>query len=137
MIPDGLQGAVVSPLHERVGAFLVGIAPGVELLRGHVRGVEAGAFGPGAVSGQEGLPVDAVPGTVVDAGIEFFGRVRQGAEEGLSVSEILLPIDLVHLVGGFAIQFQDFFSVVGDSRQVRGRERPGRGASKRLNSSSC
>ncbi len=122
MVPDGLEGTTV-PDDERVGAHLGGIVKGGELLRGHVRRIEAGAGGLGADPFHEGLSVDPVPGTVVDLGILPGGRVGQGAQEGGLVTVILFPVDVVHLVRREAVQVQDFLSVVGDVRKVRSGDR--------------
>ena len=119
VVPDGLETAVRIPLHEGIRAVLVRILPGLEFRRGHVRGIETGPVRPAAVARKEGLPVDPVPGAVVDRGVQSLPGIRQGAQEGLPVAEILLPIDFVHLVGGHPVQPQDLLPVVGDPRQVR------------------
>ena len=121
MVPDGTEASVFGTLHEGVGAVLVGVAPDFELLGDHIGRVEAGSCGPAAVSGEECLSVDPVPGTVVDPGIQFLGRVVQGCQEGFPVSEVLLPVYLVHLVGGLAVKFQHFLTVVGDTGKVGSR----------------
>ena len=48
--PYGLQRAVLGAAYKGVGAVLVGVFPGVELLPGHVCGIEAGAGKAVAVS---------------------------------------------------------------------------------------
>ena len=120
MVPDGLEAAVAGALDQRIGAVLVGIVPCAELFVGHVGRVEAGSGRPGAVSREESLPVDTVPGSIIDFRIEALGRIRERAQEDVRVAEILLPIDPVHLVGGHPVQPEDFFSIVGDAGQVRG-----------------
>ena len=120
VVPDGLEGTVTGALDEGVGAVLRRIGECVELRRTHVGRIEAGALRLAPVSREEGFSVDAVPGTVIDFGIAFFGRIRQGAEKGVTVAEILPPVDLVHFIGGHTVQPQDFFPIVGNPGQVRG-----------------
>ena len=98
------------------------MVPGAELLRAHVLRIEAGAFGPLAVARKEGLAVNAVPGAVVDFGIDFFCGIPKRAQEGIPVTEVLLPVDFVHLVGSLPVEAQDLLSVVGDAGQVRSRD---------------
>ena len=122
VVPDGLQGIAVAD-DERVRAVLVRIVIGGELLRGHVGRIEAGAGRFRAVTLDEGLSVDAVPGAVVDFSVQFGCGILQGGEQGFLVPEILLPIDLVHLVGCKTVQVQDFLAIVRDSREVRSGNR--------------
>ena len=118
VVPDGLQGITV-PDDQGVGAGLVRAGIGLELRRGHVGRIETGPGGLGTIPFHERLAVDAVPGAVVDLGIELGGRIGKGAQEGLLVAEILLPVDLVHFVRGETVQVQDFLAIVSDAREVR------------------
>ena len=72
VIPNCLEAAVRSALNERIGAVLAGIVPRVEFFCCKVGRVETRACGFTAVSGEERLAVYAVPGSVVDLGIQFF-----------------------------------------------------------------
>ena len=120
MVPDGLQGAVIGTRDESIRAVLGRVVERLELLRGHIGRIEAGAGGLGAKPFHERLAVDAVPGAVVDFGIQLGGGVGDGAEEGVLFPVILFPVDLVHFVGGEAVQVQDLLAIVGDAREVRG-----------------
>ena len=120
MVPDRFEAAVRSAPYERVGAVFLRILPRKEFLPAHVGRIEAGPGRAAAISRKEGLPVEAVPGTVVDLGIFPLGRICQGLQEGVPIREVLLPVDFVHLIGGHPVKPQDFFTVVGDARQVRG-----------------
>ena len=122
MIPHGFQGISV-PDHQGVGAELVRIGESIEFLRSHVGRIETGTGGLDAIPLYERLSVDAVPGAVVDLGVQLRGRIGKGGEQGLLVPEILLPVDIVHLVRGKAVQVQNLLSVVGDARKVRSGNR--------------
>ena len=121
VVPDGLEATVGRTAYDRIRIVLLRIVPSEEFRRGHVRGIETCSVGFAAKTGKERLTVDAVPRAVVDSGVKLFGRIRKRSEEGFPVTEILLPVDLVHLVCSHTVQSQDFFSVVGDARKVRGR----------------
>ena len=95
MIPDGFQCISVT-YDQGVGTLLVRGVKGGIFRFGLIGGIESGTDGFGAISLQEGFPVDAVPGAVVDVGVLPFRFRGERGKELLFGTEILLPVDFVH-----------------------------------------
>ena len=119
MIPYGFETAVFSTTDERIGAVLVWIVKSKELILGHILRIETGSGGLFAITGQERFPGETVPRTIVDFSIKFRRWILERCKEGLSVSEILLPINVVNFIGCQAVKSKYFLPVVGDAGQIR------------------
>ena len=118
VVPDRFQLAVLLPADEGVGAVFVRIRKVSELLDRHILRIKTGAGRLGAVTREEGLVVDAVPGAVIQqregSGIRVFQIV-----ESFPGTEVLLPVDGIGLVCCKTVQVENLFAIVRDSRKVR------------------
>jgi hypothetical protein len=132
MIGHGTQATGGIPSHHGVvapqrGRDCRGSGGGpLELLLGHVGGVELGTGWPLTYSGHERpVAVEPVPGPVVDqdvaAEVGVGDRGQQRVPEGVD----LLPVDCVHHPGGIDQERQHPALLVGQRGEV-GRERDGR-----------